>query len=157
MRVQTILHPTDHSEQSRAALRYAVALAHDYGARLLILHIVPDFGLTDLPPGEPATAWATPPAAPGGRACIEYLIGEGDPVTTVLRTAAERKCDLIVLGSQPDRGWRRWLHGTRAERVVREAPCPVLVVKEAMTPPCGSLAPVPAGRPPPTLPVSSAG
>ncbi len=157
MRVQTILHPTDPSEQACAALRYAVALAHDYGARLLILQVVPDCGLAALPASRPVTAWVSEAVRGDGHASIEYLICEGEPVATILRTAAERQCDLIVLGSRPESGWWRWLHKGEAEQIVRASPCPVLVVRERMTPSAGSLPPGPAGRSAPALPVATAG
>jgi nucleotide-binding universal stress UspA family protein len=154
MHVRTILHPTDHSDSSRAALRYAVALAHDYGARLLILHVLPNF-VTDVLVNDPNSVGAETPRP--GRASIEYLLGEGDPVTTVLKTAVQRQCDLIVMGRDGGRGWQDWFGGGRAERIVRQAPCPVLVVKEAMTPnaepgpatpagPTAAALPAPAGR-----------
>jgi nucleotide-binding universal stress UspA family protein len=126
--VRTILHPTDHATASRAALRYAVALAHDYAARLLILHVVPGSGLGSLPSVEHRPVG-------DGRVPVEYLLAQGDPVANVLRTARERGCDLIVLGSRPAYGWRRWFRRGRAERIVRSAPCPVLVVTPTMPPP----------------------
>jgi nucleotide-binding universal stress UspA family protein len=130
MQVQTILHPTDHSESSRAALRYAVALAHDYGARLVILHVVktlaPGAAAPEVDPGGVAR--------PAGRVPIEYLLRQGEPVATILSTARERRCDLIVLGRHNGSGWRRLLRPGCAERVLRDAPCPVLIVKAPMTP-----------------------
>jgi nucleotide-binding universal stress UspA family protein len=133
--VRTILHPTDHAAASRAALRYAAALAHDYGARLLILHVVPGSGLGPLPAVEQRPTGA-------GRVPVEYQLGQGDVVSNVLHTARERGCDLIVLGSRPAPGWRRWFRRGRAERIARSAPCPVLFVTPAMTSP--GTAPAPA-------------
>jgi nucleotide-binding universal stress UspA family protein len=129
MQVQTILHPTDHSEPDRAALRYAVSLAHDYGARLLILHVVSTPGLDVVPPPPDSVR-----PRPDARVVIEYQLAHGDPVATILRTARERSCDLIVLGSPAASGWQRWLRGSRVEKITSQAPCPVLVVKEAMRP-----------------------
>jgi nucleotide-binding universal stress UspA family protein len=131
MNVRTVLHPTDHTEASRAALRYAAALAHDYGARLLILHVVPGSGLGPLPAVERRPCG-------DGRVLVEYLLGQGDVAENVLRTARQRGCDLIVLGSRPAPRWWRWLRRGRAERIARSAPCPVLFVTPAMTPPAGA-------------------
>src|SRR4051794_18657490 len=39
--IHTILHPTDFSDPARPALRLAQRLAHDHGARLIVLHVVP--------------------------------------------------------------------------------------------------------------------
>ncbi len=127
MQVQTILHPTDHSESSAAALRYAAALAHDYGARLLLL----DVSGTDADP-LPAPAPVEP--RPAGRVILEYLVAQDDPVAASLRAAREYRCDLIILGSQGDASWERWLWGSRAEQIIRQAPCPVLVVRAPMAP-----------------------
>jgi nucleotide-binding universal stress UspA family protein len=132
MKVQTILHPTDHSDSSRAALRYAVALAHDYGARLVILHVVKTLTPESVPPLETDSGGASRPL---GRVPIEYVLRQGETVATILQTARERACDLIVLGHHPSRSWARLFGPGRAERILRDAPCPVLVVKDSMTPP----------------------
>jgi nucleotide-binding universal stress UspA family protein len=151
MQVQTILHPTDHSDSSRAALRYAVALAHDYGARLIILHVV-----KTLAPGASPPVAADPSEAsrPSGRVPIEYVLRQGETVATILSTARERCCDLIVLGRRGGGGWRRFFGPGRAERIVRNAPCPVLVVKAPMKPTAltRDAAPDGGGQPPPAVP-----
>jgi nucleotide-binding universal stress UspA family protein len=147
MNVKTILHPTDHSESSKAALRFAVALAHDYAARLLILHVLPPGGTAEMSFSETSLDPAP------GRVGMEYLLGEGEPVATILRTAAERHCDLIVMGRDGGTGWRRWFQGSRAEQIIRKAPCPVLVVKEAMSPHAGPAPAAPAAPAAETLPV----
>jgi universal stress protein A len=156
MQVQTILHPTDHSDSSRAALRYAVALAHDYSARLIILHVVKTLTPGAAPPGEADPGGASRPA---GRVPIEYVLRQGEVVATILSTARERRCDLIVLGRHGGSGWRRFLGPGRAERILRDAPCPVLVVKDAMTPTAlpRDAAPASGGQsPPPALSPSEA-
>jgi nucleotide-binding universal stress UspA family protein len=146
MHLQTILHPTDFGEAAEAALRYAVALARDYGARLLILHVVETLGPENVTYGEAVSRpqpetyrqrlWADVHSvhSPDPLIPLEYVLGEGDPATTIARVARERHCDFIVLGSHGRRGWKRWLEGSVAEKVTRLAPCPVLVVKHAMTP-----------------------
>jgi nucleotide-binding universal stress UspA family protein len=155
MRVQTILHPTDHSASSEAALRYAAALAHDYAARLLILAVTPTPGPEDPTPPRAGAAEASP-ARPPARVALEYLVAHGDPVAVILRTAAEHRCDLIILGSGGDPGWKRWLRRSRAEQVIRHAPCPVLVVRAAMCPKPGTQGwePDPATTRRPELPVA---
>jgi nucleotide-binding universal stress UspA family protein len=141
MSPRTILHPTDYSELSHAALKYAVEEARFRRAGLIILHTVDTLGPENITFGEVASArqpdayrqrlWdelhhETPgdPTVP-----VEYLLAEEDPVEAIVRTAAERHCDLIVLGSHGRQGLQRLLNGSVAEQVMRRAPCPVLVVK----------------------------
>jgi nucleotide-binding universal stress UspA family protein len=56
------------------------------------------------------------------------LVDEGEAAATIIRTAAEQQCDLIIMGTHGHSGFRHLLLGSRAERVVRGAPCPVLTV-----------------------------
>src|SRR5262249_56418461 len=102
------------------------------GDRLLILHVVNTPGLDAAPPVVCRTS--PEELCPDSRVVIEYLLAEGDPVATILKTARERCCDLIVLGSHAAGGWQRWLRGSRVEKITQGAPCPVLVVREAMQP-----------------------
>lgn len=137
----TILHPTDYSELSHAALRFAVEEARVHGARLIILHTVETLGPENITYGEVASQ-RQPDAfrqrlwdelhqelLPDPTMPVEYLLAEDDPVEAIVRTAAERQCDLIVLGSHGRQGLQRMLGGSIAEQVMRRAPCPVLVVK----------------------------
>lgn len=141
MRLNKILHPTDYSDASEEALRYAAALAHDHGARLVILHVVDTLGPEDLSYGEMAAG--PQPASyrkqlwsdlhkvrpPDADVSVQYVLAEENPARAILRAAAELGCDLIVLGSHGRSGFRHWMEGGVAEAVVRAAPCPVLVVK----------------------------
>lgn len=141
MRISKILHPTDYSDVSMPALHYAAELAYDHGGSLIILHVVETLGLENVPYGQIASP--DQPAAYRRRLFeelhqirpdethvhVEYVLSEEDPVTAILRTAADFGCDLIVLGSHGVTGWKRILLGSIAEEVVRRAACPVLVVK----------------------------
>jgi universal stress protein A len=124
--IQTILHPTDFSPHSEAALLLAGALARDYGARLVLLHVhAPEHGYGEpyLPPPDPvATRRALTgrlarmlPDDPAVRA--EHLLAEGDPVWEILRAAGEVKADLIVMGTHGRSGLGRVVLGSVAEDV----------------------------------------
>jgi nucleotide-binding universal stress UspA family protein len=141
-----ILHPTDYTAASRPALEEALALARQHSAQLVLLHVVDSLGPEGLTYGQSASAdqpeeyrrrlfaelrHVLPPEA---HVRAEYVLSEEDLVTAILRTQAERACDLIVLGTHGATGIRRWLTGSTAEEVVRRAPCPVLVVKGARPP-----------------------
>lgn len=135
--IRTILHPTDFSECSDAALSVAKLLAREQGARLLLLHVAP----VVVPMGEMVPLPAAPKALLAAledrrarcdalsRYPVEVLLREGDPVEEIVRLAAEREADVIVMGSHGRSGFVRWLLGSVAEGVMRKAHCPVLTVK----------------------------
>jgi nucleotide-binding universal stress UspA family protein len=147
----TILHPTDFSEQAENARRAAEALAHDYNARLVLVHVMQppplvasEMGVVipDLP-DEPAALWARLNAmAPEGKFCVERFLLKGEPVEQIVRMAKEEGADLIVMGTHGRSGLSRVLMGSVAEWVLRRAPCPVLTVREPV--PVAALEPEPA-------------
>jgi nucleotide-binding universal stress UspA family protein len=137
--IRKILHPTDFSDHSRAALDLACALARDYGAELLILHVnratpiyAPDGIVVGLPVEEPyelrGKLAQVRPDDP--RIKYEHKLVDGDPAEQIIKAAAGM--DLIVLGTHGTTGLARLLMGSVAESVLRKAPCPVLTVR---TPP----------------------
>jgi universal stress protein A len=136
--LHAILHPTDFSERSEAAFHFACALAKDYGARLLVLHVVPP-GTKQLAPLLDIGSQATPANAlaalweelrrlqpPDGVVSIEHQLEEGQPATVIVRVAEETHADLIVLGTHGRTGLSRVLMGSVAEQVVRRAGCAVV-------------------------------
>jgi nucleotide-binding universal stress UspA family protein len=138
-----ILHPTDFSEHSRAALQLAAALARDHGARLLLLHVAElpaaTYGEALLVLDRAAYAdelqgklERVVVAAPPG--CVERRVVVGDAVSEIVSVAQETPCDLIVMGTHGRTGLRRALLGSVAEQVMRKAPCPVLTVKMPFAP-----------------------
>jgi universal stress protein A len=141
MRFARVLHPTDYTDVSTPALHYAAELAHDHGASLVILHVVDTLGMDNVPygqigsPDQPAEyrrrLWEelhhVRPSET--HVHVEYVLSEEDPVTAILRTAADFGCDMIVLGSHGITGWRRMFVSSIAADVMCRATCPVLVVK----------------------------
>jgi nucleotide-binding universal stress UspA family protein len=140
--IRTILCPTDFSAPSEHAFRVACALARDYGATVLALHVLERplmtySGVMGAPPAEPPSAEQRRAArehldrvaAKDPRVSVEHLLEEGDPATAILQIAEERRCDLVVMGSHGRTGLARLLMGSVAEKVLRNAPCPVLTVK----------------------------
>jgi universal stress protein A len=137
--VRTILHPTDFSEHSRFAFQTACLLAHECGARLIILHVVEPAvtisGATALPliADELPVADADKhlhrllPSDPD--LVVEYELEVGYPAETIVSVARERGVDLIVMGTHGRRGPGHLLMGSVAEQVLREATCPVLTLK----------------------------
>jgi nucleotide-binding universal stress UspA family protein len=139
--VKTILHATDFSENSAFAFRVACALAHDYGARLVILH-------ASGPCLELYSQGIYLPAPDGmleslhdqllqlqphdSSIVTEHCLEEGEPVPTILTVARQVKADVIVMGTHGRTGLGRLLMGSVAEQVVRKAQCPVLTVKHPL-------------------------
>ena len=143
--IKTILHPTDFSEPSKYALRYALALAKEFNARLCILHVVEEisnamyFEMLQAPPlaqlmadiedqAKKALNDLVPPEMKG-EVETEYLIRKGVPFLEIVRGAEQLKADIIVCGTHGRTGLKHALFGSVAEKVVRKAPCPVLSVR----------------------------
>ena len=147
---QTILHPTDFSEPSAAALQVACSLARDHNARLVLLHVAsmtdvyggvmpyapidPGSYLQDLERrlGQIQVPRAVPPVAQGAPespVVVERQLREGDAAAEILQTAEDVGADLIVMGTHGRSGLGRVLLGSVAAAVLRGARCPVLTVK----------------------------
>jgi nucleotide-binding universal stress UspA family protein len=147
MSIRTILHPTDFSEHSQSALATACWLARDCGARLLVLHVVPDAPsilAAEMAAGHRPSAHfeediaayreemrerleALEPCAPGVH--LERLLRVGRVAPTILRTAEEVSCDLIVMGTRGKKGSERALMGSVAQEVKHKAPCAVITAR----------------------------
>lgn len=139
-----ILCPTDLSEASRRSLTYAAAFAHWYKARLTVLHVVPTFEPITVGPG----ALTGPPqmvlpmsreevlvemrqiTESAGMESVHPILSacEGDPVRNIVDQALAIAADLVVMGTHGRSGFERLLIGSVAEKVLRKAPCPVLLV-----------------------------
>jgi nucleotide-binding universal stress UspA family protein/quercetin dioxygenase-like cupin family protein len=136
--IQTVLHPTDFSENSQPAFETACALAREYHATLLVLHVMmPSVSvLMQRPPADPLKSLEsqhTGPQLPWPRPSdpqvrVEHRLAEGDPAEEILRVADAVPCDLIVMGARGKTGLQRFLTGSVAEVVLRKARCGVLVV-----------------------------
>jgi nucleotide-binding universal stress UspA family protein len=141
---QTIIHPTDFDEPSKEAFRVAKSLARALGARLVVFHIVPppaivaQDGRVILDPHnpEPVDLWleyrklqaGDDPKVP---ARFAVVVGDRSEARHLLLEQVREQGEgaLVVMGSHGRRGLSRLLWGSKAEEVVRDCPCPVLVVK----------------------------
>lgn len=143
MDIRRILVPSDFSEHSEKAFTWALAMAERWRARLLLLHVVPQpvyppmlmgtyFNVAEFEASlkEDAETRAKEFLGKTGTRTVQVdakvLIGE--PFGDICRIAEEEKVDLIVIGSHGRTGLSHVLLGSVAERVVRHASCPVLVV-----------------------------
>lgn len=141
MSLESILVPVDGSSPSLAALEHAIVLAEDTGASLDVLHVAAadEFGVGATSPLstearddidaalDAAVAHAIDLLGPR----VERLDIPGDPVRVIVETARAGGYDMIVLGTHGRIGRLHELLGSVAEGVVRNAPCPVLTVRES--------------------------
>jgi nucleotide-binding universal stress UspA family protein len=143
--LQRILVPVDFSALSKKAMRYAVKLSQVFNAEISLFHVIePDLppffdGATMAPPiiSNGTTARRTnrmkrwiSSARSAGATRIASIIQIGLPAHQIVETARNMDVDLIVIGTHGYTGWKHLAIGSTAERVVRAAPCPVLVVRE---------------------------
>lgn len=143
--IRRILVPTDFGECSAPAVHLAVEFAEKFGAELVLLHVVQDLALampdavmpTPLP--GPDLDQLTTAAKTGLANLIEreklarlnprIEVRIGSPVAEIVAAAGDLKADLLCVGTHGRTGLAHLLLGSQAERIIREAPCPVVTVK----------------------------
>jgi nucleotide-binding universal stress UspA family protein len=144
MTIKRMLCASDFSPASRPAVRLAQELARTLKARLIIFHAyetsVPIGNGGYFPPSvmqEMLTATRDAAAqslkrlarSPQGKDVrISTLLAEGPAAAAIVRAAKKQRVDLVVMGTHGRSGVRRLLMGSVADRVIRTASCPVLVV-----------------------------
>ena len=136
----------DFSPSSRAALHFAARLAFRDRAQLTLIHVVPIpmYYLADaFVPMSPATGfaihdaaraelakWQTEAQLDGAREVVGF-VATGTASSEILRWASEHQPDALVVGQRGHAGLEALLLGSVADRVVRSATCPVVVVPAA--------------------------
>jgi nucleotide-binding universal stress UspA family protein len=142
-RIKTILVPVDFSNCSREGLRYAIAFASEFGARIILLHATylgyvyscEGTALYDIP-GLQTAARRTAErkmrelirSVTFGGVKFETVFTEGSPVIDICAFARDHNVDLIITSTHGFTGFTHVLIGSIAEQVVRHALCSVLVV-----------------------------
>ena len=144
IKLRKVLVPTDFSDSARQALRYGMSFAKEYGAELILLHVVENLTVgyaSDLFPVPMAevfqeiSGYAKAELAKLGAEArtrgltVEEQVVQGKPSVEIIRFASERAIDVIVLGAHGKGMLDQALFGSTTERVVRRAPCPVLTVR----------------------------
>jgi nucleotide-binding universal stress UspA family protein len=146
---KNILCPTDLSDASIRALTCAAAFARWYRSRLTVLHVVPTFDPIPVGPGNfnAAVQMVVPMSreeivdemrrftttAGIGSLDVNLIAEDGDPARNIVEHALAKTTDLVVMGTHGRSGFERLLIGSVAEKVVRKAPCPVLLVPPHLT------------------------
>lgn len=142
VRIARILVPSDFSENGRKSFAYAIAMAKQFGAALVLLHVVQvnyaygemgaiDYAALerDLRTGSKKQLEALVEECRAAGVAATPLVGEGSPARVIAETADSEEADLIVISTHGYTGLKHVLMGSIAEAVVRYAPCPVLVVR----------------------------
>lgn len=136
----SVLCPIDFSEASFGALRYAAAIAESSHGHLMVMTVDdPLLASMDAARGH---AWSTDQTRKDLESAVtdtlglrangldlHYHVPIGEPATEILRVAAERHVDLIVMSSHGLTGVRKLFFGSTTERVLRRTPVPVLVTR----------------------------
>jgi nucleotide-binding universal stress UspA family protein len=139
-----ILCPTDFSEPAFAALKRAEELARHFEAELIVAHVIPPLpGPHSFPDPQAAFSFDVPlfqqelaikaedmlkNLVSHHKAETRDLVTTGEAAPEILRIAQEEHVDLIVIASHGLSGWRRLVHGSVTEKVMRQARCPVLII-----------------------------
>ncbi len=136
------LVPVDFSENSRQALELALALATPKMDRITLIHILEThydfasqvelFTQQQLREGRKRGKELLARHR-DSKVLLKFKLEEGNPALQISQLASKQKVDLIVMGTQGASGITKSLIGTVAVSVIREAPCPVLVVPTAIS------------------------
>jgi len=144
LRIKEILVPIDFSDCSKKALRYAIPLAKEHKASITLAYVVPAISGAFGEYGAFDAAAITKEMREGaerelatlivdevrGVVAADTLVRTGSPAQEIIAIAKKLPADMIVVSTHGRTGLKHALLGSVTERVVRHAPCPVLVVRE---------------------------
>jgi nucleotide-binding universal stress UspA family protein len=142
--LKKILWATDFSDESKEALAYADFFAKTFKAKLIALHVVPDFApalYEAWPAAEAELAGKIEESKISAKAQLEHMckaggvcpssivVAEGSAAKTIIKTAKKEGADLIVVGRKGISGHEQNLIGSVTHQILRGARVPVLVTK----------------------------
>lgn len=139
--IARVLVAYDFSDYSELALKYGLSIAQEHQAELHVLHILPPNSVN-----EPEIAWyplkgesayhnaarrlqRVVPAEVHLWCDVKTAVSEGHPYREILNYAEKNEIDLIGVGAHGAGFGMRALFGSNVDRVLRQAPCPVLVAR----------------------------
>jgi universal stress protein A len=144
LHVKRILVAVDFSPASKNAFRHALTLATHFQSELMVLYVVPPAPTgafaaidgvptcleSDLSNGEKNLRALVASARTQGIKNPKASVRIGVPSHEIVEAAKDADTDPIVIATHGYTGWKHFCIGSTAERVVRAAPCPVLVVRD---------------------------
>ncbi len=139
--LKRVLVAYDFSDYSELALKYGLSIAQEHQAELHLLHVLPPRSVN-----EPEIAWypskgesayhtaarrlqRVVPAEVHLWCDVRTAVSEGNPYREILNYAEKNEIDLISVGAHGAGFGMRALFGSNVDRVLRQAPCPVLVAR----------------------------
>ena len=138
---ERILVTLDQSELAEKALPHAMSLAKAFGSELHLVSVVPVLDPETMRAAGVAVDWQGQlESARGymggirkqimaGGLEAEWDVCQGDVAEEILRYCEQQDCDLIVMSTHGRSGLGRWVYGSIADRVLRHAKVPVLLVR----------------------------
>ena len=139
--IKKILVPTDFTAYSDHAIEYAIMVATEFEAKILLVHVIEPlaYSVTDTVQIIDHYAALKTVAGPILKNLqnkllkkgieVDTLLLDGTPYLEIVKKSREAGIDLIIMGTHGRTGIKHVLMGSVAERVVRMAPCPVLTVR----------------------------
>ncbi len=139
--IKKILVPTDFTVYSDHAIEYAIMVARNFEAKILLVHVIEPmaYSVTDTIQIIDHYSALKTVAGPILRNLqnkllkkgleVDTLLLDGTPYLEIVKRSRQAGIDLIIMGTHGRTGIKHVLMGSVAERVVRMAPCPVLTVR----------------------------
>ena len=143
--LKKVLVPIDFSETSKKAFQYALKFAEQFACEITLLNVVeptsamigaplaveafPDTE-DELSTAEKNLAVLAAESHANGANAVNSSVRIGHAPNEITKAAKDMDVDLIIIATHGYSSWRHLCIGSTAERVVRTAPCPVLVVRE---------------------------
>lgn len=143
-KLDLILVPTDFSGLSCEAFSWATLLANEFNAKILIVHVILERAAVEMT-AQPGNPWEKvleredKAMIENFQSCLlsdftqavetQTLVEVGQAAERLIEAAKEKNADLIVMATHGRTGLSHALMGSVAEKVVRQAPCPVLTVR----------------------------
>jgi len=143
MKIEKILAPTDLSTLSRAGVRYAMDMALEQGAEVIVYHVISEDGDWFDKDDELNPARALVPKQKQrlaefikencgefvGKVKIHEIVEIGVPYKAIVQKADEERADLIIISTHGRTGLEQVMVGSVTARVVARATCPVLSIR----------------------------
>ena len=142
-KIESIMVPIDFSDTLNLLIEYAITFAKKFKAKLYVVHIVEDFSkyssisvphismdnvMEEVYNYAKVQLKKLGDEKFEGKVKYEFMIEKGVAYKKILEFAEEKSADLILIGTHGMSGLDKILFGSTAERVVRGAKCPVIMI-----------------------------